>query len=83
MIGKVASAFIFLTACSEAQAQNCRELPPGPARFECASKNHPGLEAKRQRCIEEGRQMGLAPRGGAGGAGGGLRPFVMACMQRR
>jgi hypothetical protein len=66
-----------------ARAEDCRQYPPGPARFDCASRTHPGLLARRERCQEEGRQMGLKPRGGAGGAGGGLSEFVIACMQRR
>jgi hypothetical protein len=85
MMLKVAAAVIIASAflSSAALAQNCRNLPPGPQRFECASQSHPGLLAKRERCKEEGRQMGLKPAGGLGGAGGGLRGFVMACMQRR
>lgn len=63
-----------------ARAEDCRQYPPGPARFDCASRTHPGLLARRERCQEEGRQMGLKPRGGAGG---GLSEFVIACMQRR
>ena len=76
----VAAALIFLTAFSVAHAQNCRDLPPGPARFECASRTHPGLAAKRERCREEGLQMGI--KAGASDRGG-LKQFVMSCMQRR
>jgi hypothetical protein len=66
----------------EAHAQSCAEYRPGPQRFQCASRTHPGLVAKQARCHEEGRKMGLSPRGGTGGAGGGLKEYVMACMQR-
>jgi hypothetical protein len=81
MIGKsVAAALLFLSACSGARAQNCKELPPGPARFECASRIHPGLVAKRERCRQEGQQMGIK----AGVADrGNLKQYVMSCMQRR
>ena len=79
MIGKlVAAAFVLLTACASARAQGCRELPPGPARFECASRNHPGLEAKRERCQNEARQMGLGLDHTKG-----MREYVEACMHRR
>ena len=81
MIGKsVAAAFIFLAVCSGASAQNCKELPPGPARFECASRTHPGLIAKRERCRQEGLQAGI--KSGSTDRGN-LKQFVMSCMQRR
>jgi hypothetical protein len=67
---------------SSANAQNCMQYPPGPARFECVSQNHPGAAAKLDRCRDEGRQQGLKPRGGAGGGGGGLREYVQSCMSR-
>jgi hypothetical protein len=76
-------AVIFLTAVPNARADDCRQYPPGPVRFECVSRNHPGAEVKLERCREEAQQMGLKPRGGAGGGGGGMRPYVQACMQRR
>lgn len=84
MIGRLVVAPVLVAAAlSTAHAQDCKEYPPGPARFACASRNHPGLLAKRERCKEQGRQMGLKPRGGLGGEGGGLKEFVLACMQRR
>ena len=77
MIGKLAAAaFVLLTACTAARAQDCRDLPPGPARFDCASRNHPGLIEKRERCRDQARQMGLTDRKST-------RDYVMACMQRR
>jgi hypothetical protein len=79
MIGKpISAALIFLAACSGAAAQNCRDLPPGPAKFECASRNHPGLTAKLEHCQEEARQMGLTKSHGSG-----MREFVQACMHRK
>jgi len=74
------AAIVLCAAASAANAENCIQYPQGPARFDYASRNHPGLLAKRERCQEEGRQMGL--RGGPGAAGG-MRGYVMACMQRR
>jgi hypothetical protein len=83
MIGRsIAAAFVLLTASSTGRAEDCLQYPQGPARFECANRNHPGRLAKQERCREQGRQMGLQPRGGSGGAGGGLKEFVVACMQR-
>jgi hypothetical protein len=77
------AAIALCAAASAANAENCMQYPQGPARFDCASRNHPGLLAKRERCQEEGRQMGLSGGRGAGGNAGGMRGYVMACMQRR
>jgi hypothetical protein len=77
----IAIALVAMT--SGANAQNCMQYPPGPTRFECVSRNHPGADDKLDRCREEGRQQGLKPRGGAGGGGGGLKEYVQACMSRR
>ena len=65
---------------ADALAQDCRQLPQGPARFACVSKNHPGAVAKLERCTEEGKQMGLSDT--HNGPAGGLRPYVRACMNR-
>ena len=84
MIAKFIFALMaFAYWSSAAVAQSCREFPPGPQRFACASQNHPRMMTRQERCKEEGRQMGLKPAGGLRGAGGGLKGFVMACMQRR
>jgi hypothetical protein len=72
-----------LAMASSASAQNCMQYPPGPVRFDCVSRNNPGAGAKLERCRQQGVQMGLKPRGGAGGRGGGLKEYVQACMQRR
>ncbi len=77
------TALLCIGSLSVTHAEDCRQYPPGPARFACASRTHPGLLAKQERCQEEGRRMGLKPAGGLGGAGGGLREYVQACMQRR
>ena len=79
----IAAAIALCAIASTANAENCMQYPPGPFRFECASRNNPGLLAKRERCQQEGRQMGLQPAGGSKGAAGGLRDYMMACMQRR
>jgi hypothetical protein len=78
-----------LTVCalsvlsSAVSAEDCGQYPPGPTRFECTGRDHPGLVAKRERCMEEARQMGLRPMGGGGGGGGGLKGYVQECMRRR
>jgi hypothetical protein len=77
------AAITLCAAASAANAENCMQYPPGPARFDCASRNRPGLLAKRERCQEEGRQMRLSGGRGPGGNAGGMRGYVMACMQRR
>jgi hypothetical protein len=77
------AAIALCAAASAANAENCMQYPRGPFRFECASRNHPEQLAKRERCQEEGRQMGLFRSRGAQGNAGGMRGYVMACMQRR
>jgi hypothetical protein len=77
----IAAALVVMA--SSAHAEDCRQYPPGPTRFECATRNHPGVADKLERCKEEAAQMGLKPRGGAAGGGGGMRPYVQACMHRR
>jgi hypothetical protein len=62
-----------------AQAQNCRQYPPGPERSQCAAANNPRFEAKIERCKNEGRAMGL----GMGKGDPGLKEYVQGCMQRR
>src|SRR5580700_9659772 len=37
------AAIALCAAASAANAENCMQYPPGPARFDCASRNHPGL----------------------------------------
>jgi|HubBroStandDraft_5_1064220.scaffolds.fasta_scaffold70919_2 hypothetical protein len=76
-------SIILLTAAPSARAEDCRQYPPGPMRFDCASRNNPRAGEKLERCRAEAMQMGLKPRGGAGGGGGGMKPYVQACMQRR
>lgn len=87
--GEMTIRFVFAVLLSlglptvAARAEDCRAYPPGPMRFACASRTHPGLIEKQERCQEEGRRMGLKPAGGLQGAGGGLKEYVQACMQRR
>jgi hypothetical protein len=69
-----------LAMASAANAENCKQYPPGPNRFECVSRNHPGAADKLEPCKQEGLQMGL---NGRRGGGGGLRQYVQACMQQR
>jgi hypothetical protein len=55
-------ALIFLAVfASPAPAENCRIYPPGPARFACASANHAGLIAKRERDKQRLQKWGFAP----------------------
>jgi hypothetical protein len=82
MLRRILTTIALFIMASSANAQNCMQYPPGPARFECASRNNPGAEEKLDRCRQEGLQMGLKPRGGAGGGGGGLKEYVQSCMSR-
>jgi hypothetical protein len=83
LLRTMTTTIALLAIASSASAEKCQQYPPGPVRFECVSRNHPGVEAKLERCRQEAAQMGLKPRGGAGGGGGGMRPYVQACLQRR
>jgi hypothetical protein len=77
--GRTIAAIALFAATPTVHAEYCRQYPPGPARFECASRDHPGLLAKRERCMESARQMGLRPMAG----GNSMRGYVRECMQRR
>ena len=72
-----------LVLSSAVAAEDCGQYPPGPARFECTSRDHPGLVAKRERCMEEARQMGRRPMAGGGGGGNSLKGYVQQCLQRK
>ena len=71
------AALLLCSLAPEAEAQSCASLPPGPQRFACASEKNPNLVAKRERCKEEGRRIGLSTT-----VKGGMGPYVQACMQR-
>jgi hypothetical protein len=74
----IAAAISLSSVSTISLAQNCKQYPPGPERFACASQEHPGMIVKQQRCQETGRQMGLRE-----GHDGGMKEFVLACMQRK
>ena len=61
-----------------AHAEDCRQYPHGPVRFECANRNHPGHQMRHEQCREQGLQMGLKNKG----EGHALKAFVHACMHR-
>jgi hypothetical protein len=74
------ATIVLCSTALAAKAENCMQYPPGPARFDCASRTHPGLMAKRERCKQEGQQMGIK----AGASDRGLlKQYVMSCMQKR
>ncbi|MGY4289902.1 hypothetical protein ACVWXO_009168 [Bradyrhizobium sp. LM2.7] len=80
MLRTIVLAVLLLSSIgSKAFAQNCAQLPAGPARLDCAMKN-PAFAAKRERCEEEGRKMGLNNQWS--GSAGGLRPYMAACLKR-
>jgi hypothetical protein len=76
----VAFAFMMPTISATARAEDCQQYPPGPFRFECASRQHPGLSAKRERCRQEAINMGLFKSKPA--VVGGFRGYVEGCMHR-
>ena len=79
---KFLPAIVFLAlAASPARAEDCRIYPPGRERFACASAQHPGLLAKRERCKQEAEGAG-SQRIMRGAQGVAFHDYVMRCMQR-
>lgn len=76
------AATIVLSAFSTASmAQNCMQLPEGPARFACMSSKNPELGRKLERCKQQAYDMGLRP--GTGRSNGPVfKGYVQACMRR-
>jgi hypothetical protein len=82
-IGIVFSAAVLwmdAIAISVSFAEDCAQLPKGPDRFSCLSRQKPGLADKhadkQERCREAAAGMGLADRKGA-------NEYVAACMQKK
>ncbi|MGY4283738.1 hypothetical protein ACVWXO_002958 [Bradyrhizobium sp. LM2.7] len=73
------TVLLLSTIGSQASAQECKQYS-GRVRLDCVTQRFPAAAAKRQRCEDEGRKMGLSnqrdPRAG------GLMPYVFACMRR-
>jgi hypothetical protein len=70
---------VLCAAASAARAQNCMHYPPGPARFDCASRNHPALLARQERCKQQAYDMGLRP--GVGRSNGPVfKDYMQSCM---
>jgi hypothetical protein len=67
-------------AMSKSFAEDCRQYPKGPARFSCVSRQNPGVADKQARCRQAAAAMGLKDE--MGGAGG-MKGYVIACMQRK
>lgn len=61
-----------------AEAQNCRQYPPGPFRFQCKAARHPEIVEKKEECRDEARAMGFfkAKKDPA------FKDYVHACMHR-
>ncbi|MDN4982335.1 hypothetical protein KUL72_19845 [Bradyrhizobium arachidis] len=64
---------------SSVHAQNCAQMSPGPLRRQCAAANHPGFEARLERCKDEARSMGLTKSAGDPA----IKEYVQSCMHRR
>jgi hypothetical protein len=57
-------------------AQNCQDMPPGPAKKQCVKQNHPEFfEKKKENCKE------LAQQRDSYGKGGGQKDFMQSCMR--
>lgn len=83
-----AAAVLFSAGISDAHAQNCRDLPQGQSRWQCAVKRHPHLAVVRQKCYDEAKAMGLGATMGEGhqnkpGVGvGGIADYTRGCIHR-
>ena len=70
-------AAALLVISNDAFAQNCKSLPPGPERRQCAERYHPEVfQAKRQRCQDQAASKGLTEN-----VHGGMREYIGQCMQ--
>jgi hypothetical protein len=59
-----------------AEAQSCKDLPPGPAKRECVMQAHPAaFEKKKEKCLQ------LAEQRGSTGKASGKKDFMPSCMQ--
>jgi hypothetical protein len=80
-IKSLAAAIVLSVFSTISMAQNCMQLPQGPARFACVSKKNPAAEGKLERCKQQALDMGLRPGAGQGN-GSALKDYVQACMHR-
>ena len=56
--------------------QNCRALPPGPEKRQCAERANPkGFKAKQSRCLDLAQKQGMAGKSPA------KKDFMQSCMQ--
>ncbi len=63
---------------SKAGPENCRSLPAGPAKRECAQRANPEMFAAKQgHCLELAQQRGMA------GKSPQKKDFLQSCMQGR
>jgi hypothetical protein len=61
-----------------AEAQSCKDLPPGPAKKQCVMQAHPeAFEKRKENCLQ------LAEQRGSAGKSGGQKNFMQSCMQRK
>ena len=59
-----------------AGAQDCKDLPPGPAKKQCVMQKNPeGFQKKKDHC------MALAEERGSVGKASGEKNFMQNCMQ--
>jgi hypothetical protein len=65
---------------TRAFSENCRALPVGPERRNCAMRENPErFQARLDHCKQLARERGDTGRTGTGA--GGIREFVRDCMQ--
>ncbi|MGV7217568.1 hypothetical protein [Bradyrhizobium sp. UFLA05-112] len=75
----IGASIVFGSLIIAAEAQNCRQYPPGPFRFQCKAGRHPDIVEKKEMCRDEAHAMGLVKAK----KDSGFKDYVHACMHRR
>jgi hypothetical protein len=78
-IGVVATAIMLAWVARPALAQNCKDMPPGPARKQCVMQYHPEVFEKKQK--KKANCLQLAEQRGSVGKASGQKTFMQSCMQ--
>jgi hypothetical protein len=70
----VAAAIALAWIVRPAEAQNCRDMPPGPAKMQCRMQSHPeAFEKKKEDCFQLAEQRGSTDKGSK-------KNFMQGCL---
>jgi hypothetical protein len=74
----IAAAIMLVWLARPAEAQSCKDMPPGPAKKQCVMQSHPeAFEKKKERCLQ------LAEERGSAGKASGQKNFMQSCMRAK